>query len=167
MLALSDAIDALSRKLGHIVAWLALLMVLMTFYNVVSRYVFNSGIAWQQELVRFCHAILFLGAAAYAMLKDEHVRIDVFYQRYSERGKAWCNLLGTLLLLYPVCAAILYFSWGYVLHSWNIHESSNEYRGMPGIFLLKSFIWIFAATLMLQGASVILKSVHTLRNFHG
>lgn len=154
--------DALNEALGKAVRWLALLMVLMMCFNVAMRYLFASGLPWQQELVRYFHAVLFLAAAGYTLKHEGHVRVDVFYQNFTPTRRAWVNLLGTLLFLFPVSVALIYFSWDYVLNSWNIYEASGEYRGMPGVFLLKTCIWLAAATLMVQGISVIVHSMQSI-----
>lgn len=156
---ISDSIDRLNSFLGRAISWLALAMVLLMFFNVVSRYVFNLNLVWQQELVGFMHAILFLVAAGYTLLDDKHVRVDVIYQSLSEHKKAIVNLVGTIIFLLPVCIAITYFSNDFIISSWKIYESSSEYNGMKGVFLLKSCIWIFTLTLALQGVSTICKSL--------
>ena len=161
--AISDKIDRTNRIIGRLFSWTALLMVLLMFFNVISRYAFNVNLVWQQELVGFMHAILFLTAAGYTLLDDKHVRVDVIYQQLNERKKAIVNLVGTVLFLFPVCFAISYFSHDFITNSWAIKESSPEYNGMKGVFILKSFIWVFCFTVSLQGISTICKSIITLR----
>ncbi len=161
---LADKIDALNEWVGRTVSWLALLMVLMMAYNVFMRYAFSIGPSWQQESVRFMHGTLFLGGAAYALKHEAHVRVDVLYQNMTERKKAWVNFVGVLLLLWPTAGAILYFTYGYVMNSWQIFEGSAEYQGMPGVFLFKSFMWVCGALLMLQGLSMLIRSWITLHS---
>jgi TRAP-type mannitol/chloroaromatic compound transport system permease small subunit len=167
MQTLLAAIDGFNRRLGEAVSWLALFLVLMTAYNVISRYFFATGVAWQQEIVRYADAIMFLAAAGYTLLKEEHVRIDVCYQHFTPRQKALSNMLGVVLLLYPTCIAIVYFSWEYVLSSWRLLEASNEYQGMPGVFILKTMLWVFAGSLFLQGAASLIRSFLIWRGSHG
>lgn len=164
MRKLADAIDFLNEHIGRAIAWLALAMVLMMAANVFMRYAFSMGHSWQQESVRFMHGILFLGGAAYALKHEAQVRVDVLYQNMTDTRKAWMNLLGTMFFLWPTAGAILYFSAGYVLGSWDILEGSSEYRGMPGVFVFKSFIWVCGALLFLQGISMIIRSWKTIRS---
>lgn len=152
-----------NRAMGQAVSWLTLVMVLVTAYNVLSRYLLETGMPWQQELVRFAHAMLFLLAAAYTLADDRHVRVDVWYQHVSPKCKAWVNLCGALFLLIPMAAGVWFFSWEYVLQSWALYEASNEYGGMPGVFLLKSCIWLFALSLMGQGMVIACNAVRVLR----
>ncbi|MDB2414600.1 TRAP transporter small permease subunit [Rickettsiales bacterium] len=155
-------IDCLNNNIGRYMSWLALLMVIVMCFNVISRYVLNTTLVWQQELVGYMHAILFLSTAGYTLLGDGHVRVDVFYQNFSEKRKALVNLLGTLFFLIPVCLCIAIYSGDFILNSWDILEGSSEYDGLPGLFILKSFIWFFCASMVLQGVSVICRSFDIL-----
>lgn len=163
MQRIADIIDTLNLHTGRTVAWLTLGMVAVMFVSVVQRYLFDANAIWQTELVMYMHAIVFMSAAGYALLRDAHVRIDVFYCDFNEKKKAWVNILGTILFLFPVCIALVYFSWDFVISSWEIKEHSSEYGGLPGIFLLKTFIWIFSALLFLQGVSLIVKGITIIR----
>ena len=124
-------IDDLSERTGQVIAWLTLGTVLLTFTVVVLRYGFDSGSIAMQEAVTYLHAAVFMLGAAYTLKHDGHVRVDIVYRRLSARGQALVNLLGTLLLLLPVCLYILISSWGYVAISWNLREGSTRWRHTP------------------------------------
>jgi TRAP-type mannitol/chloroaromatic compound transport system permease small subunit len=160
---LAQAIDALCVRVGHAVAWLSLAMVVVTFAVVILRYGFNIGWIAMQESVTWMHAMIFLAGAAYTLQQDGHVRVDIFYDDFRARGKAWVNLLGTLLLLLPTCGFIFYTSWDYVATSWALQEGSRETGGIPAIYLLKSFILLMAALLILQGLAIAWRSLQQLR----
>ena len=136
---------------GRLVAWLTLAMVLVTFIVVVMRYLLNVGSIATQESVTYMHAAVFLLGAAYTLRADGHVRVDIFYQKVAPTRRAWVALLGTLLLLYPTCIAILWLSWDYVVESWQLGETSMEAGGLPLVFVLKTVIPLGAALLLLQG----------------
>ncbi len=85
--------------LGKISIWFMVLMIFLTAYVVVSRYVFGIGILSLQELIIYCHGITFLVCAAYAFSKDQHVRVDIFYRKFSKRRKKNINLLGNIFFL--------------------------------------------------------------------
>ena len=164
LLRLARMVDAGSEWMGRGISWLTLFMVLVTVVIVVLRYGFNVGFIWMQESVRFMHAIVFLLCAAYTLLHNEHVRVDIFYAKKDERGRAWVDLIGTLVFLVPVCSAILFYSWDYVMHSWAEREGSLEERGLHLVYLLKTCIWIFSVSMILQGLS---KAVHALAIIRG
>jgi TRAP-type mannitol/chloroaromatic compound transport system permease small subunit len=159
--------EDINEWLGRAVSWLSLCMVLVTFFVVVMRYVFDLGWIWLQESVTFMHAALFLVGASYTLKHQGHVRVDIFYQRFSPRFRAWVDLLGTLLLLLPVCLFIFTVSWDYVIQSWALHEGSREAGGLDGVYLLKALMLVMAGLLVLQGLAMAIRALleltaHTL-----
>jgi len=155
-------IDQFSEWTGRAIAWLTLGMVLVTFAVVVLRYLFNTGWIAMQESITYMHALVFMLGAAYTLRHDGHVRVDIFYQRFGPRGRAWVDLLGTLLLLAPVTVFIAWESWEYVASAWQLHEGSREAGGLPWVYLLKSAIPLMALLMLLQGVSLALRSVRVI-----
>lgn len=148
-----DIIDKINRFIGNTVAWLVVLMVFGTLYNVVARYFFGSFSIPLGEAVAIMNAMVFLLAAPLLLYLDQHVRVDVFYGRLSVRHQAVVDFLGTLFLLLPLCAFILYYSWQYVKNSWSQLEESSATGGLPALYLVKSLIIVVAVMLILQGIS--------------
>lgn len=138
------------RQAGRAVAWLTLVMTLLTFGIVVLRYGFNQGWIWLQESVTYLHAMVFMVAAAWAFQTDDHVRVDIFYRARSPRYRDIVNLVGTLLFLVPFSLFLLLIGWDYVAASWSTHEASREAGGLPLVWLLKSLILVLPALLLLQ-----------------
>ncbi len=162
-MSINKKINAINIAIGKSFSWLLLFMVLLTCLIVILRYVFSIGFIWMQELVRYFYASVFLACAAYTMVEDEHVRVDIFYSNLSDKNKALVNLLGNILFLLPVCITIFYYSFYYVLNSWMQFEGSLEERGLHAVFILKSFIWLFAIMLFCQGISGIMFSMKTIK----
>ncbi|MEW9799365.1 TRAP transporter small permease subunit [Alteromonas sp. CYL-A6] len=160
--ALCRFVDGVNRQLCHIVSIATLMMVALTFLIVVLRYGFNTGWIAMQESVMYLHAAVFMLAIPYTLRADGHVRVDVFYRRFSPLQQAWVGMLGTLLLLFPTCFIIVGYSWTYVAESWRLLESSMEAGGLPLVFLLKSLIPLSAVLLMLQGVSDIVRHAVTI-----
>lgn len=158
LLRSARALEAVSDGVGRVVSWLSLAMVLVTFAVVVLRYAFDLGWIAMQESVTYMHAVLFLAGASYTLRHNGHVRVDIFYHRFSERTRAWVDLFGGLLLLLPVCLFIFSESWGYVADSWAIHEGSREAGGIEGVWLLKTMILVMASLLVMQGLASVLRS---------
>lgn len=157
-------LEMVNSRLGRWIAWLLLAMVLLTFLIVILRYFFAIGSIAMQEAVLFMHATVFMLGAAYTLREDAHVRVDVFYRNFSQRGRAWVNLLGTLLLLLPVCAFILWSSLDYTLNSWRLLEGSREAGGLPGVFLLKTLIPLMAGLLAIQGLAMVVRAALLIKN---
>lgn len=156
---LVEVIDSFTESLGKIISWLTLLMVLLTFAIVVLRYGFNLGWIAMQESVLYFHGIVFMLGAAYTLKHDGHVRVDIFYQKFSLKQKAWVNFTGGLILLLPICIFIFFISLDYVLAAWQIMESSSEAGGLPLVYLNKSLILILAITLICQGFAEVLRNL--------
>jgi len=139
-------------------------MVITMFLIVVLRYGFNLGWIAMQESVLYLHGAIFMLGAGYTLLANGHVRVDIFYQRFSVKQQAWVNFLGTLLLLMPVTVFIVIISFDYVQTSWMIMEKSQEAGGLPLVYLNKSLIIVLAVTLFIQGVAELLKAVQQLQN---
>lgn len=159
---IAGLIDALNERVGRTLSWLTLLMVLVQFVVVLQRYVFGIGSIWAQESIVYMHGTLFMLAAGYTLLHNGHVRVDVFYRTASPAYKARVDLLGTLLLLWPVCFLIFYVAFPYVESSWAVREGSRETSGIQGVYLLKSVILVFVVLLALQGLSTVIHSLRVL-----
>jgi len=160
---IANWIDGVNGMLGRGVAWLTVAMVLIYFAIVLMRYWFDFGSIALQESVTYLHALVFMGAAAWTLQVDGHVRVDIFYNRWGPARRALVDLLGSLLLLLPFAAALLVFSWGYVEAAWARMEISAEPGGLPWVYLLKSVILLMAVQLMLQAVAQALKAWQTLR----
>jgi len=160
-----NRIDRISTATGRAAAWLTLFMVVVTFVVVVMRYVFDAGLIWVQESVVWMHAVVFMLGAAYTLKAEEHVRVDVFYRTMSERQRAWIDVIGVLIFLLPLCVFLGWKSFDFVTQSWSIREASRESGGLPYPFIpmLKSVLLLMPLTVALQGMSLVLGSLNTLR----
>jgi len=149
------AVDAINDWVGRTVSWLTLGCVLTCFAVVVLRYVFNLGFPWLQELYVWQHAAVFMAGAGYTLLHRGHVSVDVLYGKATDRGRAWIDIAGTLLFLFPWLAVVATASAPFVLSSWSIREPSSTAGGMPAVYLLKSLLWVFCILLFVQGLALI------------
>ncbi len=166
-LRLSTAIDGFHRRLAGMVAWLTLAMVLVGAYNAVARYM-ERGLGLQLssnaylELQWYLFSLVFLLGAPYALRADAHVRVDVLYGGHSQRGKAWVDLLGGVLLLIPFCLFAIWISWDFVMDSWRVREQSSDPGGLPR-WPLKIVVPAAFALVALQGVSEVIKRIAILR----
>ena len=151
-------IDDITEVLGKTIAWLTLLLVLLTFTVVMLRYGFNLGWIAMQEAVLYAHGAVFMLGASYTLKHDGHVRVDIFYQNFTVKQKALVNIFGTLFLLLPVCIFIFYISYDYVVLSWDILEKSKEPGGIPAVYLNKSLILLLVVTMVIQGVAEIFRN---------
>ena len=155
-------LDGLSQRLSRFIAWLPVIMAVLTVFVVVLRYGFGMGAIAAQESVIYLHGTLFMLGASCTLQAGEHVRVDVLYQRFNARTRAWINALGHVVFTLPLCALIGLSSLGYVAESWAARETSAEPGGIPAVFLLKTLLPLMATLLALQAVSEICKALTVL-----
>ena len=148
--------------IGQVFSWLSLGIVLVCFTVVVLRYVFATSFLWLQDLYIWLNGAMFMAVAGFALLRDDHVRVDIFYRPARMRTRAAVDLMGVLLFLLPFCYIVLIYSLPFVQRAWSYHEASANVGGMPGLYILKTFIIAFTVLLALQGVAMICRSILVL-----
>ncbi|QPZ91120.1 TRAP transporter small permease subunit [Thioclava electrotropha] len=103
-------IDRLSLKAGEFVSYWAIIAVFVYYFEVISRYVFNSPTNWAHEAMYLMFGMQYLISGAYAMLTESHVRVDIFYAPLSKPRKAWVDLL-TSVFFFIFAGTLLVTSW--------------------------------------------------------
>lgn len=153
----ADILDGVSKTIASIIRWLVLAMVLVQFAIVVGRYVFGVNSIAVQESVLYMHSSLFMLGAAYTLLVDKHVRVDIFYAKASENTRRRIDIFGHAVLLIPAMLVLLYWSWPSVVNSWKIFEGPISVGGIKGVFYLKSLISAFCILLIAQSVSILIR----------
>lgn len=159
MAATVRIISALNIFVGRIAAWLALGIVIACFTVVVQRYVFGVSYLWLRDLYIWLNGAMFTAAAGFALARGDHVRVDIFYRPASIRKKAIIDFIGVVFFLMPFMVIVAVYSWPFVTRSWTYMEGSSNVGGMPGLYVLKSFIILFAVLVGLQGIAMALRSL--------
>lgn len=167
MRTLAGRVDALNDRIGAAIRWLVLLMVVLGATSaVVRRFSRDLGLSLNMTPVAeaqwYLFSVVFLLGAGYALRHGVHVRVDVLYERVSEKARAWIDLLGTLFLLIPFTVLMLWVSWPAVLNSWRIRETSPDPGGLLR-YPIKALILVSFALLLLQALSQLVKHVDTIR----
>ncbi len=165
-LLLSRAIDRINEVIGRFVGWLTLAMVLIGAYNAVVRYLGgylgrNLSSNAYLELQWYLFSLVFLFGASYTVKRNAHVRVDLVYGRLGERGRAWIDLVGTLVLMLPFTIFALWVSWPSVRNSWAVREVSPDPGGLAR-YPIKSVILLAFGLLILQGLSQAIRQVAVL-----
>ena len=166
LLILAFIIGYFTRTLGFF--WLAFLVVIAEFQIVVARFIFSYEQTFMGDIVRFWYGSLFLFASSYALIKEGHVRVDILYTNFSKNGKAWSNLLGSMLLGIPICATIL------LRGMWCEHcilnapirsfEQSMSGYGMQVKYLMAGFLAVYALTMLIQFTSFFMSNSSKILN---
>ncbi len=131
--------------------WLLVVITVLQFGIVLARYLFAVNYLWLQELALYGHAALFMLASAWTLMRDRHVRIDVFSERWRDDRRRRVDRIGILVLLIPMMLVIGVSSFSYVAQSWSVLEGSAEISGLPGLFMMKSLIPVFALLMLVAG----------------
>ena len=118
MAAIVRIISAINTVVGRVAAWLALGIVIVCFTVVVQRYVFGVSFLWMQDLYVWLNGAMFTAVAGFALLRDDHVRVDIFYRPASIRRKAMVDLFGVVVFLLPFMVVVVVYSWPFVARSW-------------------------------------------------
>lgn len=160
-------IDRMNEWAGRGLYWLTLAMVGVGAFNAIARYLDRyTGLGLSSnmwiELQWYLYSLVFLLGAAYTLKHDDHVRVDVLYTQLSRRGRAWINVLGTLLLLLPFCAVVLWVSIPFVSTSWAIFEGSPDPGGLPR-YPIKTIIPLAFLMVIAQGVALMIREVAVLR----
>jgi TRAP-type mannitol/chloroaromatic compound transport system permease small subunit len=163
LISIRNTINAITSGVGKVASWLTGGLVLLVCGDVIYRRILNDSHAWVGELEWHFFALIFLLASAYALQKDRHVRVDLFYANFSARDKAWVNLIGSALFLIPWCALIIYVSVGFAAQSFHDMEGSPQPGGLPYLWVIKSAIPACFILLLLQAIVEIIDSILVLK----
>ena len=154
---ISEIIDSVINVIGRSVSWISLLLILLICVDVVMRYFLQTSKIWMVELEWHLFSILFLFGASYTLLHDKHVRVDLFYENFSERNKRLVNAIGILTLVIPWCFIVLLTSWDYATNSFSFRENSPQPGGLPAIYIIKYVIFFGYLLLLLQALSELIR----------
>jgi TRAP-type mannitol/chloroaromatic compound transport system permease small subunit len=152
-------INLVNRVIGNVFAWLALAVVIVCFWVVVERYFFQTTRLWMQDLYPWLSGAMFTAVAGYALYRNDHVRVDIFFRPAPVRRKALLDLIGVVIFLLPFTYVVWTYSFTFVTRSWGLYEGSANPGGMPGLFVLKTFILVFAALIFAQGIAMAIRSI--------
>lgn len=162
-LALSRGIDRINWFIGRGASWLILVAVLISASNAIIRKVFNmSSNAWL-EWQWYLFGAAFLLAAAYTLMENEHIRIDIVYGSFSRRTQHWIDLIGHTLFLMPFVILTMWLVWPWLMKSYQLNEISMNAGGLLR-WPAKSLLIIGFFLLFLQGISEIIKKIAVMRD---
>jgi len=162
MLALSRAIDAITERVGRVVYWLVLIVVLISAANAIVRKLFNYSSNAYLEIQWYLFSVIFLFGAGYTLLRNEHVRIDIIAGRLSARAQNWIDVIGIVLFLWPMSFVIMWMSWPLFVDSLTRHEVSSNAGGLL-IWPARLMMPIGFALLIMQSVSELIKRIAFLR----
>lgn len=163
LLAVSRAIDAVNTVIGRIAMWLTLFAVLISAGNAVIRKGFDmSSNAWL-EAQWYLFGGVFMLCAAYTLLKNEHIRIDVVANSFSKRVRDWIDVIGHVVVLIPLCLLLVYDLWPFFWGSFVAREMSSSAGGLP-LWPAKGVVLVGFVMLLFQAFSELIKRIAVMRD---
>jgi TRAP-type mannitol/chloroaromatic compound transport system permease small subunit len=153
-----QALEAFVEGAGRFGGWILFATVALVFINTLNRYLFAFSPVWSQELEWHLLAGQAALGLAYAWLHDDHIAVDVFSQRYSQRVRLWMNLLVAVLVAIPCSLFLIKVSIPYIERSYHILEGSPNPGGLPLRFIPKSLVAVGFALIVVEAVAIALKS---------
>ncbi len=159
---MKDGIERVVDLIGRATSWLALVIVVLMAVNVVLRYLFSIGSVWAQELEWHLLAPLILFGIPYALLKGDHVRVDVLFEKFTPLRQQYVEVVSQALGI-AIALLFLWLSFAYVQQSYSIGETSSDPGGLPYRWILKSVLPLGFALLALQSVATLIGVVAKIR----
>ena len=157
-------IDKLTDNIANGLLYILIALILLVFFTVFYRYVFNMSYIIIQEIIMYLHALIFMFGISYALKENSHVKIDVLYNTLNKRIQRVISIAGLVSFILPTALFVIYISIDMVTQSWMILEGSSEAGGLDLVFILKSLIPISGVLVFLQGISELIKHIRVSRS---
>jgi TRAP-type mannitol/chloroaromatic compound transport system permease small subunit len=154
-------IDFISIWSGKATGILCVLMVLFIIYEVILRHILNLPTQWVSEATVFCGALVYVIAGAWTLLKDQHVKVDLLYDRFSLKTKAYLDILSFVFFsIYMI--AMLWATFIYATDSIDLFEHTGS-SWNPPIYPVKAAFFIGVLLIMLQGINGLIRSIYFIK----
>ncbi|RXI33166.1 C4-dicarboxylate ABC transporter permease [Arcobacter ellisii] len=166
MLKLERGFDKFADMIGYTTAFVMVLMILNVTYDVIMRYFFNTGSIAMQEMEWHLFSVIILLGISYTLKEDGHVRVDLIYDRLTQKKKAKINMVGVVLFIIPVALLIAAESIPFVIESFNSNEQSGDPGGLPYRWLVKSLIPLSFFLLIITSIGFFIKNLNVYKGLH-
>lgn len=155
-------IDSVSDWTGRSARWLCAVLVVVMTYEVTMRHVFGAPTMWAYETSIMLGAAIYALAWSYTHRHHSHVRVDVFYTHLSPRGKASIDVIGTLLLFFPLMILFVGASVAWAWKAWAINEKMVETYWYPPAAPLRTVVAIGICLFAIQGVAQFIRDLYLL-----
>jgi len=162
LLRFSRAVDTFNTRVGQLVAWAILAAILISAANATVRKVFNTSSNSWLEIQWILFGAVFLLCAAWTLLSNEHIRIDIVNGTLPKRMRDWIDVIGHLFFLIPTALLLTYLGWPFFWRSLLQNEQSTNAGGLP-VYPSKLLIPLAFTFLLVQGLSELIKRIAIMR----
>jgi TRAP-type mannitol/chloroaromatic compound transport system permease small subunit len=150
-------VDATNRVLGNVVMYLALVMLGVLLLGSVTRYVFNVPLVWIVEMAQFIMAAYYILGGGYAMQLDAHVRMDVWYERWKPRTRAFVDSITVFCLVFYL--GIMIYG-GFSSSAYSLKYNQTNYSAWaPPMAPIKIIMTAGLVLMLLQAFSILFKDI--------
>jgi TRAP-type mannitol/chloroaromatic compound transport system permease small subunit len=157
--SIAKIIDSLNIFIGKLISWLVPIIMLEMIYEIIARYIFNAPTNWSYDISYMLGGTFFWLGAAYTLLIGKHVRVDIFYTRFSPRVRAGIDVVLMTTFFFPLFIALLYYALPWSYQSWVSGEKSLETFWRPIVYPFKAILSLGLILLLLQGAANFIKNI--------
>ena len=162
LLSLARGIDRVTALVGKFVMWLILVAVIVSAGNAIVRKAMNWSSNSLLELQWYLFGAAFMGAAAYTLQQNEHIRIDIFYGTRSRRTQHWIDLFGHVVFTLPFVLLMTWMLIPYAWHAWKIGQISTNAGGLL-IWPARAMLGAGFILLIAQVLSEIIKKIAVMQ----
>lgn len=159
----SDTVDTTIRKMGHVLMWANIIVVITIIVQVILRYGFGRGLVIMEELQWHFYAVAFMFGLSYAVITDSHVGMDLVYDKLSPKSQCRWDIFGLLFLLLPFATLLCYQSLDFVHEAWRLNERSVAPQGLPWRWAIKAVMPLSFSLVVLAALSRLVRTFATLR----
>lgn len=166
LLKLERAFDKFADIIGYTTAFVMVLMILNVFYDVIMRYFFNTGSIAMQEMEWHLFSVIILLGISYTLKEDGHVRVDLIYDRLTDKKKAIINMVGVVTFILPIALLIGIGSIDYVIESYISNERSGDPGGLTNRWIVKALIPLSFFLLIITSVGFFIKNLNIFKGLH-
>lgn len=157
-------INKAMKYVSYFSAFILLLLVVLILYDATARYLFSAGSTALQELEWHFFDVVILLSIAYTFRHNAHVRVDIFYDRFSSKTQAIINILSTLFFILPFSFLIIYIGVDFTMMSYLQNEASSNPGGLTHRWIVKSLMPLSFTLLSLEALVMLFEEYKKWRN---
>jgi TRAP-type mannitol/chloroaromatic compound transport system permease small subunit len=156
-------IDKIIKYISYLTAFILASLVLLIVYDATARYLFSEGSTALQELEWHFFDVVILLSIAYTLKHNAHVRVDIFYDKFSDKTKSFVNILSVIFFILPLSFLIIYIGINFVEMSFVQNEASSDPGGLSYRWIVKALMPLSFVLLALQAWNLLVEEVKNWR----
>jgi len=132
-------------------SWLTIPLIFGLFYEVVARYGFRAPTVWAYDLTYMLYGAMFVLGSAHVLAQNKHIRVDLFYERFSKGKKRIVDLVLYCIFFFPPMTFLVIKAYEYAHFAWQVGEKSSSGSWRPSLVPLRVSFAVGMTMLLVQG----------------